>query len=100
MMKGKRAEGSAEGRMDRAEESIHKEPKAGPKAPHRYEGVGKETKGDVRGDQEGGSKAEAGGIKGAIGELKRQHPEHHMDRGPHHGGESHVRHEPVGKVYR
>lgn len=94
MMKGK----NAEGRMNRAGESVHKEPKAGGN-PHGYEGIGKENKGDVKEVQDGGSRAEAGGLKGAVAELKRQHPHHHMDRGPHHGSKEHERHEPVGRVY-
>ena len=64
--------------------------------------VGNETKADVRGVQEGGSAAEArgsvlhtGGLKGATEELHRQHPHHHHDLGPHHGGKEHERHEPL-----
>jgi len=60
--------------------------------------VGNEKKADVRGTQEGGSRAEAAcnPLKGAISDLKKQHPEHYADRGPHHGGTSHVRHEALG----
>jgi hypothetical protein len=101
------ARGGAEGRMNRAQENIHKEPKAGGR-PHGYSGIGNERKGDVRGAQEGGPAAEARGdsvrstegsgvhahMGKAVAELHRQHPEHHMDRGPHHGGKAHIRHEP------
>ena len=92
----------AEGRMNRAEEDIHREPKAGGRA--HSAGIGNEKRADVRGTQEGGSAAEARGsvihsneghLGHAVGELHRQHPHHHMDRGPHHGGHEHIRHEPM-----
>jgi hypothetical protein len=31
----------------------------------------------------------------AVRELHEQHPEKHHDRGPHHGKEHHIRHEPL-----
>ena len=95
MMKG------AEGRMNRAEEDVHKEPKAGGKA--HTAGIGNERKADMS-VQRGGSAAEARGsvihdnegrLGHAVDELHRQHPHHHMDRGPHHGGHEHIRHEPM-----
>jgi len=46
------------------------------------------------------SKVGPGGLSGAVAELKTQHPIEHYDHGPHHGTSSHIRHEPVGKVYR
>lgn len=36
--------------------------------------VGNETKADVAGAQMGGSAAEAGGLKGAIVHLEKEHP--------------------------
>lgn len=33
-------------------------------------------------------------IRTAVEHLESQHPEHHMDRGPHHGGKKHITHEP------
>lgn len=59
-------------------------------------GVGNERKGDVRGTQEGGSAAEAAGnpLRGAMAELRSQHPHGYDDHGPHHGTNSHVRHMP------
>lgn len=38
-------------------------------------------------------------LAGAMSELKTQHPIHYSDRGPHHGGTTHVRHSPVVKDY-
>lgn len=79
------------------------------KMPHRQTssrpgpagGVGNERKADVYGTQEGGSAAEAAGnpLRGAVGELKRQHPHAHDDLGPHHHDSSHHRHEglPFGR---
>jgi hypothetical protein len=60
-------------------------------------GVGDTRKGDVKGAQEGGSKAEAAHnpLKGATKELRRQHPHKHDDLGPHHETDSHIRHEPL-----
>lgn len=56
--------------------------------------VGNERRADVRGTQEGGSAAEAGGLKGAVNELRSQHPHAYDDHGPHHGTTTHIRHEP------
>jgi hypothetical protein len=92
----------AERRMNRAEEDVHKMPKAGGR-PHTA-GVGSERPVSPSVDQLGGPKAEARGSvihdnEGRLGhamhELKSQHPHHHMDRGPHHGGHEHIRHEPM-----
>lgn len=81
--------------------------------------VGGETpSGGAKRAQRGGSAAEAAGTKEAlqkssraatpgvsngrgeslgkgVAELHRQHPVRHDDLGPHHGGRSHVRHEPI-----
>ena len=55
--------------------------------------VGGERKADVKGVQEGGSKAEAAGspLRGAVAELHKQHPIKHDDLGPHHGPGHHHR---------
>ena len=49
--------------------------------------------------QEGGSAREASGLKAslktAVDHLHSEHPIKHDDIGPHHGGTSHVRHEPA-----
>ena len=37
----------------------------------------------------------SGGLKGAISELKTQHPFRHDDIATHHGDMSHKRHEPL-----
>ena len=94
---------ASEGRMNRAEEDIHKEAGVHPRP--RSAGPGDEHHADVRGTQEGGSAAEARGTPGigpghshlghAVAELHAQHPEHHADRGPHHGGHEHIRHMPL-----
>lgn len=93
---------NAEGRMNRAEESIHKEHSARTRMGGSHgkgSDVGNERKADVRGTQEGGSAAEAGGLraslKHAVHELHSQHPHEHDDHGPHHGGMEHVRHKPL-----
>lgn len=98
--------GNDEARINRAAENVHKEHRAETRMGGSHgmgSDVGNEKKADVRGVQEGGSMAEARGLKGslthAVGELHRQHPHKHDDHGPHHGGMEHVRHEPVGKVY-
>ena len=59
--------------------------------------VGNERKADVRGAQEGGSRAEASHnpLTHAVNELHTQHPHHYSDHGPHHGTDSHIRHEPM-----
>ena len=87
-----------EAKMNAAQGNVHKASGVHPK-PHTA-GIGPSTRADMKGVQEGGSRAEANGLSGAVKELKRQHPIHHMDRGPHHGDSSHVRHEPIGKVYK
>jgi len=105
----------SEGRINRAQENVHKEPRDKSRLDGSHgkgSDVGNERKAGMRQTQEGGSRAEARGdavhsnegmaghLGHAVGELHRQHPEHHHDLGPHHGGTSHIRHEPVGKVYR
>jgi hypothetical protein len=76
--------------------------------------VGPERHGDVRGVQEGGSRAEAKGavlhtssgvvgethLKHAVNELHRQHPHHHQAHMTNKETKEHDRHHPVGKVYR
>lgn len=92
--------GGMEGKMNRAEENIHKESGVHPKP--RSAGIGNEKRADMS-VQSGGSAAEARGTPGigsthlghAMKELHAQHPEHHMDRGPHHGGKMHERHMPL-----
>ena len=93
---------SSEGRMNRAEESTHKEHRAETRmggSHGRGSDVGNERKAEVRGVQEGGSAAEAHGLTGslkhAVGELHSQHPHRHDDHGPHHGGTEHIRHMPL-----
>ena len=69
-------------------------------------GVGNESKPDMKGTQEGGSRAE--GARGHVGhthlshaaaELHRQHPHHHSEGGIHHTSD-HLRHEPHGRHHR
>ena len=60
-------------------------------------GVGNEKHENVRGAQEGGSRAEAAGpgkshLSHATEELHRQHPHHHSEGGIHHTTD-HIRHE-------
>lgn len=102
------------GEINRTQENVHKEPRdnPGPAAKKGGSEVGNEKKADVRGTQEGGSRAEAMGsvlhgssvgethLKHAMHELHSQHPISHNDHGPHHGKGHHHRHQPVGKVYR
>jgi hypothetical protein len=64
--------------------------------------IGNETKADVKGTQEGGSRAEGANspigstkLSHAVKELHSQHPIHHSDHGPHHGRTDHIRHEPL-----
>lgn len=66
--------------------------------PSKYEGVGNERKPDMRGTQEGGSRAEAAGghighthLGHAVKELHEQHPHHHSAGGIHHTHD-HIRH--------
>lgn len=85
--------GGAEGKINRA---AAEEPKhGGNKRPAPAAGVGNERKADVRGAQDGGSAAEAGGLSHAMKELHEQHPIAHHDHGPHHGTDHHLRHEPM-----
>ena len=63
-------------------------------------GVGNERKPDVRGAQEGGSRAEGAGVghshlSHATAELHAQHPHHHSVGGVHHTTD-HMRHLPMG----
>ena len=69
-----------------------------PATPRSKSDVGNETKADVKGAMEGGSRAEGSmnPLKHAVSDLKKQHPEGYADHGPHHGGASHVRHQPLG----
>ena len=107
----------SEGRINRAQENVHKEPRAHSRLGGSHgkgSDVNNEKHADLKGAQLGGSKREAAGseihsneghglaghLGHAVGALHRQHPHHHHDHGPHHGGTEHIRHEPVGKVYR
>ena len=69
-------------------------------------GIGNEKHENVRGVQEGGSRAEAAGTRGDLGpgtshlshataELHAQHPHHHSVGGVHHTTD-HMRHVPMG----
>lgn len=78
---------AGEAKMNKAEGH---EPKSGHSAPAPAAGVGGEGKANTSG----------AGIGGASAELRKQHPIAHHDHGPHHGTTHHIRHEPVGKVYR
>lgn len=70
----------------------------------RHHDAGAEKHADVRGAQEGGSRAENSpkghightGLKHATAELHRQHPHHHSAGGIH-GAHEHHRHEPMHK---
>ena len=72
-------------------------PAAGPKGMESE--VGNERKDDMQGAMYGNPNDKAvihsGSLKGAVSELKSQHPYKHSDRGPHHGGKAHIRHEPM-----
>lgn len=63
-------------------------------------GVGNEKKANVRGTQEGGSRAEAACGPGdtkmstAVGELHRQHPHHHQATMTNKETKEHIRHMP------
>ena len=74
--------------------------------PAKYAGIGNEKHPNVKGAQEGGSRAEAAGTRGDLGpghshlrvatrELEAQHPHHHSVGGVHHT-DDHVRHLPMG----
>lgn len=56
--------------------------------------VGNETKADMKGAMYG-EPTDKNPLRGAVSELKKQHPEKHDDLGPHHGGSSHLRHKPM-----
>jgi len=65
-------------------------------------GVGNERKPNIRGAQEGGSRAEGTESRigrthlgHAVGELHKQHPHHHSEGGIHHT-DTHMRHMPLG----
>jgi hypothetical protein len=60
----------------------------GPKADH----VGNEKKADMHGALEG---SPTQGLRGAVDELKKQHPERYDDLGPHQGSTAHIRHVPL-----
>jgi hypothetical protein len=103
--------GGKEHEMTRGAEKIpHRTVTERPAAAKGGSEVGNETKAEVRRTQDGGSRAEARdsrpelrsggmGLKGASEELHRQHPHEYHDHGPHHGTTTHIRHEPVSKVY-
>jgi hypothetical protein len=40
-------------------------------------------------------KKEGAALGRAVNELHEQHPKKHDERGPHHGGSTHDRHEPL-----
>jgi hypothetical protein len=66
-------------------------------------GIENERHENVRGAQEGGSRAEAAGpgrshIGHAVEELHRQHPHHHSEGGVHHTTD-HIRHERAEVKY-
>jgi hypothetical protein len=69
--------------------------KSGHKPPAKYQGVGGETKADMKGAQEG-SPTDKNPLAGAVRELKSQHPHEYHDHGPHHGTTTHIRHQPLG----
>lgn len=85
MAKGKEA------MMNRA---AAEEPKSGHRRPAPAASPGNERKADMRGAQLG-QPEDGDPLRGASRELRSQHPEHHSDRGPHHGGKTHVRHMPL-----
>lgn len=67
-------------------------------------GVGNEKHENVRGAQEGGSRAEAAGpgkshLHHAAEELRSQHPHHHSMGGVHHTTD-HIRHERAETHYK
>jgi hypothetical protein len=69
-------------------------------------GVANERKPNLKGTQEGGSRAEAADmgpgkshLRHATEELKRQHPHHHSEGGVHHTTD-HIRHERPEVKYR
>ena len=52
--------------------------------------VGRTDKADMAGAFKGNDP-----LAGAIAELHAQHPIDYDDLGPHHGGNTHIRHEPL-----
>ncbi len=95
---GGKGEVKGQGRINRAQEhEPHEGAKKKPSASRGGSEVGQERHADMRGTQLGGSRAEGAGnpLGHAVHELKTQHPEHHHDLGPHHGGRTHERHEPM-----
>jgi hypothetical protein len=90
--------GHKAGKMNMAEENIHKaggdkrEKPAGAKG--MGSDVGPEKRADMK-DADSNRVTEHNPLRGAVHELHEQHPEKHHDRGPHHGKEHHIRHEPL-----
>ncbi len=76
---------------------VHERVRNRPAASKGGSEVGNERHADVRGAQEGGSRAEASHnpLTHAVRELHEQHPIHYADDGPHHGTDHHIRHEPM-----
>jgi hypothetical protein len=59
---------------------------------------GGKMSGEKSADMKGGlygNPSEHNPLKGAVKELKAQHPHSHESRGPHHGGKAHDRHMPL-----
>jgi hypothetical protein len=57
-----------------------------------------DPKRNIRETPHGGAPGSAVGehsLGAAIGELHAQHPKKYNDLGPHHGGDSHMRHMPL-----
>lgn len=94
---GMKMAGGKAGRINAAQESVHKgggdrrERPAGPKGTESA--VGPQKRGDVKGAQ----MSNPGGnpLRAAKSELHKQHPIKHDDLGPHHGTSHHIRHEPL-----
>lgn len=75
---------AGEVKMNRAESS---EPKAGHKMPAA---AGKSASSEAGGM---GSANMSGAFSSAVSELKSQHPHAHYEHGPHHGTQTHIRHQ-------
>lgn len=92
-------------KMEKDNESVNTKRQTGDR-PSPAAGVGNEKKADVRGTQEGGSRAEAAcgpgdtKMSSAVAELYRQHPHHHQATMTNKETREHDRHHPVGKVYK
>lgn len=86
--------GGARGQINRAASEM---PSERVKSRVNVGGVGRETPVSPKVVQDGGSAAEATGnpLRGAMKELKTQHPHPYTDHGPHHGGSEHIRHKPM-----